>query len=202
MSDPADAATGPTVTTAVVLAAGASRRMGRSKPLLRWGDGTLLSHTVQTCRAAGASDVVVVVRPGEETSFAAASDARIVVNDDAHAGPGSSIRCGVAAAAVGANVLVTLCDTPLVTSSDLRRLIAAPPSAAAFDGTIGPPACWPAESRDDLLATPNGRGGKRLLLAFGDRLTRVPIAGAARDLDTPERYRDAYREMHGDDPPG
>jgi len=79
---------------AIVLAAGASRRMGTPKALLAWGNTTLLDHTLRELRCAGADHVVVVLGP--DTAHVAV-DATVVVNPDPDTGRSASIRLGAAA---------------------------------------------------------------------------------------------------------
>jgi molybdenum cofactor cytidylyltransferase len=96
---------------AIVLAAGASRRMGTPKALLPWGDTTLLQHAVSACRTAGAREVVVVLGPG---MGAVNVDATTVVNPDASTGRSASIRLGAAALSeVPAAILVQSVDQPV-----------------------------------------------------------------------------------------
>lgn len=51
--------------SAIVLAAGASSRMGSPKALLRTGDRTFVRAILETLRSAGVADVVVVIRSGQ-----------------------------------------------------------------------------------------------------------------------------------------
>ena len=118
------------MTPAVVLAAGASSRMGRPKAnlLLENGD-TFLSRIVKTFRRAGIDDVVVVVGfDGESVveMFARTGEvARLVENPDPGNGQLSSLirglnaidRPGVTA------TLVTLVDVPLFTAGTVRAVV-------------------------------------------------------------------------------
>src|SRR5204863_1096037 len=120
-----------TVIPAVVLAAGLSTRMGRSKPLLPLGNGdTFVSRIVRSFLEAGVDDVVVVL--GYEADAVASSliesgvAARLVINESYQAGQLSSVlrglntidRPGVAA------MLLTLVDVPLVSPATIRAVVA------------------------------------------------------------------------------
>ena len=52
--------------TAIILAAGESRRMGQPKLLLPWGNGTILGTVIETIREAGANDILVVTGGARE----------------------------------------------------------------------------------------------------------------------------------------
>ena len=149
--------------TGIVLAAGSSERMGRSKQDLPFGDTTLLGHVVAAAEASRLQDVIVVVAPGMRAPTARA---RAVVNEAPHNGTASSLLTGVAAA--GAHpVMVLLADMPDVTTEliDLvleawkedpkwaavtrytdgpgHPLVLSPYLTAALSGLSGDKALWP-----------------------------------------------------------
>ena len=177
--------------------------MGRPKQLLALDDGrTLLRRAADAARDAGAWPVVVVVGARMEADagrVAAALDgsgAVVAANGRWAEGPGTSVACGVAAVeriAPGvAAVVVALADQPLVSADDLRRLadaaLASPSgaSAAAYDGTAGAPACFDRRHLAALRSLDPSAGAKRLLASIAG-VARVPMPGAAVDLDTPEQ---------------
>src|SRR2546422_11447770 len=88
---------------AIVLAAGLSRRMGKSKLLLAYGGTTVLRHATEHVLDAGIHDVVVVVGP-EHGATARALEGlpvRLAVNPTPEAGQGSSVGDGVRAMGAG-----------------------------------------------------------------------------------------------------
>ena len=88
------------MTAAIVLAAGLSRRMGRFKLTLPWGDRTVIGQVVATLEAAGVDEIVVVTghRADEVAAALADTTAQIVHNPDYAAGEMlSSIQTGVRA---------------------------------------------------------------------------------------------------------
>ena len=122
--------TSPTV-GALVLAAGASSRMGRAKALLDWDGKPLLQHQIDELLAAGCDPVVVVLghesRPIEE-AVDRTDVSQIVINTQHMSGRASSVRVGMAvlndatvSGAVGA-VIIASVDTPC--SASTARLLA------------------------------------------------------------------------------
>lgn len=109
---------------AVVLAAGASTRMGRPKPLLEWRGRPFVWHVLEQARAAGAEPVIVVegavALPREQLGGA------MVVRNEAWAeGPLGSLQAGLRAvieAGVVAPVLVLTVDRPHVRADTLHAL--------------------------------------------------------------------------------
>jgi molybdenum cofactor cytidylyltransferase len=81
---------------AVILAAGASERMGTPKALLPWGGTTLIEHAVRQARAAGVEHVVVVLGPATRHLADAPwlAEASVTFNPDPGTGRSASIRIG------------------------------------------------------------------------------------------------------------
>jgi CTP:molybdopterin cytidylyltransferase MocA len=104
---------------AIILAAGASQRMGIPKALLPWGKSTLLDYAVEQARAARASEVVVVLGPATRH---VRLDTTTVLNPDPETGRSASIRMAAAALeGTPAAIVVQSVDQP-VTADILERL--------------------------------------------------------------------------------
>ena len=113
--------------SAVVLAAGMSRRMGTPKQLLRIGGETILERTLKNVRASTVAEIVLVLGCAAESVEKEISTERvkIVHNQDYQQGMGTSLRAGLAAMDAGASAaLVVLADQPFVRPDTLNRLIA------------------------------------------------------------------------------
>lgn len=112
--------------SAVVLAAGASRRMGTPKQLLRIGGETILERTLNNVRASDAAEIVLVLGHAAEMVEREISteQIRVVRNPDYQQGMGTSLRTGLAAVSADANAaLIVLADQPFVRPETLNRLI-------------------------------------------------------------------------------
>ena len=162
--------------TCIVLAAGASRRLGHPKQLVEFEGEPLI---VRAARIASAvAPTVVVTRP----EFADLVP-HAVINEAPDEGIASSIRAGVNAC--DGDVLLMLCDQPLITSAHLRALVDAhaPIAATAYSGTLGVPALFAAEFRDELLALRGDVGAKKVIEAHRDLVAAVAFERAAVDVD-------------------
>ena len=91
-------------TSAILLAAGVSRRMGTLKALLDWHGRPLIIHQIVTLREAGADEVVVVLghradelqaRVGANSDVYAAGNVRCVINTHYAEGKTTSIKTGL-----------------------------------------------------------------------------------------------------------
>jgi molybdenum cofactor cytidylyltransferase len=181
-----DAARGPH--WCIVLAAGASRRLGRPKQLVQARDGVPL--VVLACRRALATRpaglVVVVGARGSQVSARLREfPATVVSNRKWRDGLASSLRVGVERVpSYAPSVLVLTVDQWAVTTADLRKLLrAGAPACAAYDGAIGVPALLPRCWRPEIRALRGDRGAGRLLSRAGVEHVSMPSAG--RDLDVP-----------------
>ena len=159
----------------IVLAAGFSRRRGASKQLFEIDGETLIHRAARIASEVG--EVIVVTRREFAVPF------RTVINEDAEEGMASSIRAGVAAC--DDDVLITLCDQPDVTAEHLRALVNAnaPIAATAYSGTLGVPAYFAREFRDELLALRGDAGAKRIIEAHREVVKSIEFEDAAIDVD-------------------
>ncbi|RYZ66399.1 MAG: nucleotidyltransferase family protein [Proteobacteria bacterium] len=179
----------------VVLAAGASRRFGSPKQLVRV-DGRPMLHTVVSNAASlGGHAVSVVLGSGasELAPLLRHTPATVVVNRNWEEGMGSSLRAAMTRLpGAPAAVLVMLADQIAVTVEDLRRLVAAwrrNPEAiatATYGGTMGVPAVFPRRCFAALGGLRGDQGARLLIQREWDTLVRVPMPNAAIDIDVPE----------------
>lgn len=186
---------------AVVLAAGQSRRMGRSNKLVATLDGEpLVRRAVRAAREGGASAVVVVTGHEAERVRAALEGLDVAfVHNPAYAdGLSTSVRAGIAAVDA-AGALVMLGDMPGVGASHVRALIGAfAPGegggivVATSSGKRGNPVLFARAYFEQFDALTGDMGAKPILGANPEDVVEVEIGEAAAfDLDTPEMLRAA-----------
>lgn len=176
-------------TAAVVLAAGASTRLGEPKQLLKIGGTTLLERAVDVAFLAGCEPVVVVLGAGAALIAEQCNLRRawVVVNAGWAAGMASSVRAGVELvqgfAEVSGLVLMT-CDMPGVSAGHIAALIGdgAAMRGSRYAGRRGVPAYLPRASFASLLRL-DGDAGARELLREADS---IELADGEMDVDTPE----------------
>jgi CTP:molybdopterin cytidylyltransferase MocA len=184
---------------AVVLAAGASTRLGEPKQLVVLGGETLLERAVRVAREAGCSPVVVVVGAEHvqvlENSLL--GDVVTVINDKWREGMASSIRLGVRSLAFAAKdaegVLLMACDQPAVTVKHLSHLsLRAEVKASRYAGKNGVPAFFPKKYFGKLMEL-KGDAGARDLLA---EARYEELENGELDVDTVEDLK-RVRELFG-----
>ena len=177
---------------AVLLAAGASRRLGYPKQLLEWEGEALVTRQARLLLAMQPACVVVVTGFAREEveRTLAGLDVQLVHNARWEDGMGASLACGVGAMPERVRgALLMLCDLWKVTGPDLDLLASTwqsdPQKAAtaAWDGQSGPPVIFPRALFQKLGRLRGEQGARTVLRGFAGGLLKVDLPNAAFDLD-------------------
>jgi molybdenum cofactor cytidylyltransferase len=184
---------------AIILAAGASRRLGRAKQLISYNGETLLARTIRVARQAGAQPLMVVLGAEYEAISAAVdlSAAQVVRNADWEQGIASSIHAGLRAmeelAQNGEGAMILTCDQPRLTAEHLRLLMGMFRArdgkcmvASAYAADLGVPAVFPREIFAELYALSGDKGARVLFKAAARTVVQVDFPGGELDVDTPQ----------------
>ena len=188
----------------VLLAAGASRRMGGTDKLLRMIDGEPLIRRAARVALASRVDATIVVVPQgavDRQDALAGLDVRIVTAKTGPPGMATSIRAGVKAVSPQcAVVVIALADMPAVTVEHIDLLIAAFDAdngteicrAVSSDGRPGHPVLFSRRLFQKLISLEGDKGAKEVLSEVPDLVASVPTPGdgAVVDLDTPQDWAD------------
>ncbi len=198
--------------SAIVLAAGSSRRLGRSKLLLDLGGEPVVRRAVAAAEQAEPGEILVVVSPEGLPEIRAALGAlgvRWVVNEGHAEGMGTSIAKAAAEVDPACRALLLLQgDQPLVTAAMLRALVAAWAeggrafAASSYQGLVTTPVLFDRALFGDLRALGGDRGARSVLerhRAEGTVVDFSPELGS--DVDTEEDYRRVV-ELWGRRPQG
>jgi molybdenum cofactor cytidylyltransferase len=179
----------------LVLAAGASRRMGRSKALLPLGDGTLLDRAIVQGRQLGKQVTVITGGGYPLVRYRCRQQAwRWHYARDWSQGMSASLKAGIASlGATARGVFVVLLDQPLIESGDLAHLAMAArrwpdiPIAAEIHGRPVAPAYIPRNLWRDIELLEGDRGASSILARHG--AITLPIGGVLSDVDTIDDWR-------------
>ena len=195
---------------AVILAAGASSRMGTSKALLDAGAGeSFLDRLAGVFLDAGCAVYVVLGDDAEPVARASrrGSEITFVLNPDPSRGQLSSLQCGLRAAAAGVDaIFFTPVDAPGIlreTILVLKDFLAGMDFAIPFyEGKRGHPVLMRAACAAEFLTPPAGASARDILHArrASTRFVEVADPGILEDIDDPagyERWRSG--KLQGED---
>ncbi len=184
----------------VILAAGASTRMGRPKQLLEYRGRTLIRHAVDTAVNSLCQPIVVVLGADADRikPEIPPSHVTLVENPDWSDGMSTSLRVGVETIlAINPNIdalVLMLCDQPFVSTWLINQLVAThhrtkqPIVASQYAEVVGVPALF-ARTLFPILTTLQGdRGARQIIQQSLPRLGRVTFPAGAFDIDTPTDY--------------
>lgn len=187
------------LTGIILLAAGASVRMGKAKQLLEFQSQTLLRRTAKTARQVS-DEVIVMLGARSEILRKKIEDlpVRIAENKDWEKGMGSSVKIGLEKLLeTNKNlqaVIIMVCDQPFVSIELLEKIINkyeetnAPIVASEYENTLGVPALFSAKIFQELLRLDSSHGAKHLIKKHLSETVAVTFPEGAFDIDTPENY--------------
>jgi molybdenum cofactor cytidylyltransferase len=179
----------------VILAAGASRRMGTPKALLPWAGSTMVEYAIEQARLATVTDVVVVLGPATQHLRL---DAVTVVNPEPETGRSTSIRLGAAALEDEVeSVVVQSVDQP-VPNTVLECLLAAGGEVAipTYQGRRGHPVCFAGALLRELREVSELDEGLRAVVRR-HTVTEVPVdtESVVWNLNDPGAYAAAVAKQ-------
>ncbi len=185
-----------TFVTGLVLAAGASTRLGQPKQLLAVGDGTLLDASVATARACGFDQLIVALGGAAEQVEEAVDLAGVdVVHNTAYAqGCSSSIAAALSVVSAEADGIVLLLgDQPLVDPATVTGLVAAAAGAriavTRYRDGLGHPFWLGRELFGDLADLHGDKAVWKLVDAAGESLVTHEVdLMIPHDVDTWQDY--------------
>lgn len=182
----------------VILAAGASTRMGRPKLHLPFALSTILGTTVDTALRAGCR-VIVVGRPGDGSLAALSSDRVLVAwNPCPDEGMISTLWAGLEYV-LAERFFFVPGDMPLVSPATWKLLLATRsdgPVIPTFRGRRGHPVLMPSSLIPAILALEAGLTLKVLIAASGPVLVETCDEGVVTDIDDPVGYEAALAGLH------
>jgi molybdenum cofactor cytidylyltransferase len=181
---------------AILLAAGASRRMGSPKQLLKFNGKTLLESCLEKLLAQNIQELIVVLGANAEQMKPLCLHERVlvVVNPSWEEGMGSSIRVGITTAMQlqPSHALLALVDQPFVEAADYAAMFAQAEIypghiiAASFSGHLGSPAIFPAAYFGLLSKLEGDIGARGILRNPQNKVIGMEMKNAGQDWDTIE----------------
>lgn len=185
--------------SAVLLAAGESRRMGDFKQLMDFGGKTFVACSVDNLTASRAGEVIVVTGHRAQDIRLALKDRPVIFahNPDYRSGMSSSVRRGVEAVSTKSRAcLIALSDQPQIGTDIVNRVIGAYEKShpliviPTHESRNGHPVLLDLSLKEEILAMDSAQGLRRVVHAHAKETLRVEVSTDAvlMDFDLPEDY--------------
>ena len=203
------AETGRTRVSAIILAAGMSKRMGEVKQLLSLGEATLLGRVLEAVQSSQVDECVVILGFAAEAikEKVALNNAKVVVNEAYSEGMSTSLRAGLANVNPQAEAaLVVLADQPFVKAATIDRLIEeykkSRPQVAipVHKGFRGNPVLLDRSVFAEAMGLQGDIGCRAIFGSRVKNILKVPVddAGILIDADSPEEFERLCRACADD----
>ena len=192
--------------SAILLAAGESKRMGGAKLLLPIGSSTILEQTVDNLLNSRVDDVIVVLghRAEEIKKFIADRPVKVAINSDYRGGMSASILAGLNMVNENARgIMVALADQPLTDSQTINLLLDTFTTRdkgiiiPVYQGERGHPVIFASRYKGELLGLKGDAGGREIIDRHPDDILEVDVncRGVCVDIDTMECYHSELSKL-------
>jgi molybdenum cofactor cytidylyltransferase len=185
--------------SAILLAAGQSKRMGQVKQLMPLGQSTIVERTIDNLLNSAISETIVVLGYRQEDVRKTIADkpVKIAINSDYQQGMSASIIAGLKQVDKRARaVLIALGDQPFVDSQTINSLVEAFIAnkrgiiTPVYQGRRGNPVIFAIRHKRELLNLKGDVGGREIIKRHPDDVLEVAVncEGVLLDIDTMENY--------------
>lgn len=185
--------------SAIILAAGESKRMSRPKQLMPWGRSTILEQTTDNFLKSEANEVIVVLgHRAEEMADLLANRPVIIVKNPAYReGMSTSIAAGLSSISEKTKgVMFALADQPSVDYQTINHLMRASNAChkgiavPVYHGKRGHPVIFSIRYKDELLKLTGDIGGREIIKRHSSDVLELAVdcEGICTDLDTVDNY--------------
>lgn len=182
--------------TAIILASGYSRRMGRNKLLLQYKGKMLIEHTIEVIKQGCFLEVAIVAREEEVIKIGKRNGLKVIKNKNAVKGISESVKLGVTHTTETDGYMFFTADQPFLDKDTINGLIYEFKEASGYiivprcDGRRGNPVIFPYTFKEDFLKLEGDVGGKIIINKNLDKVKFVEIHDSTKlfDIDTNGNY--------------
>jgi molybdenum cofactor cytidylyltransferase len=186
--------------SAIILAAGESKRMGEPKQLMPFGQSTILEKAIDNLLSSAVNEIIVVLgyKAEEVLKTIATKPVKIAINPDYKQGMSTSIIAGLSLIARQAQaVMLALGDQPLVDSQTINQLIEEFYNhdkgivVPTYHGKRGHPVIFAIKYKQKLLGLTGDIGGREVIKDHPDDILEVAVDSESviSDIDTRADYQ-------------
>jgi molybdenum cofactor cytidylyltransferase len=194
----------------ILLAAGASKRLGKLKQLLHFSGETLLQRAVKTALASECRPLIIVLGANAEKLAREIEefDVELVENTEWENGMGTSIQIGIKHFSENypnaAAVVLMVCDQPFVSVDLIEQLVRsfrrtnAPVTASSYGNTVGVPALFSRKLFPELMQLKADNGAKKIIYEHRENVIKIPFEEGLIDVDTEQDYLNLMKSVKSD----
>ena len=188
----------------IILAAGASTRMGSPKQLLSYQGESLVNKTIKQAIASVCHPVMLVLGANSESILSQLEQIQlpnliIVENPDWQLGMSASICWGMTALVDNyptiEAVVITVCDQPFLNAEIINNLVESYHStnqqiiACEYADTLGVPVLFSRKYFSELANLTQDMGARKLIKIYKNDVFSIRFPLGAIDIDTPQNYQ-------------
>jgi molybdenum cofactor cytidylyltransferase len=182
--------------SAIILAAGYSRRMGKNKLLLKYRGESLIENTIETIEKCGFSEIILIGRDEKILEIGNRHGLVVIKNENAVRGISESIKLGVRNATKTDGYMFFTADQPFLDADTIKSLIREFIEDSAYivvprcNGRRGNPVIFPDSFKEDFLKLQGDIGGKTIINKnlYTVKFIEISDSWALFDVDTNENY--------------
>jgi len=183
----------------IILAAGASQRLGQPKQLVQYQGQSLILRAIQSAESLVPHEIIVITGAEAKAVQAEArkTGAQCINNPDWREGMGTTIAKGAQSVdGTSQGLMILLCDQWRMLPEDLQLLVktwrtdSSQIICSATQDRCGPPVIFPASCLKELSVLTGDHGAHSVLDMHRELVNRVTLQNAAFDLDTPSQLQD------------
>ena len=180
----------------IILAAGASTRLGQPKQLLIYQNHSLIFNTVKVAVNSGCAPIVLVLGAYADLIFPEVRNfpVKIVKNCDWQEGMNTSIKVGLNSLKAAKNKLIAtvlmVCDQPFISTQIIKKIIDVyylknkEIVACKYADTFGVPALFSSKFFPEMLNLKTSKGAKQIIKNYSHLVAAVDFPKGEIDIDT------------------
>ncbi len=192
----------------IILAAGASLRLGQPKQLLDYNGKPMLAYAVEQALESNCGLVSIVLGASSQQIKPCLSSfpVEVIINNHWKRGIGSSIAKGIqqveSKRPMTKAILLMLCDQPYINSNLLKKIFTAfeysekSIVASEYDNSFGIPAIFDQKLFSVLRKLNEDEGAKKIISKNRENALFIPFPGGGIDIDTMEDYEKLKNNFH------
>ncbi len=155
--------------TAIVMASGHSKRMGKNKLLMNYKNKPIIQHTLETINKCNLEEKILITQYKEVEKLGKELKYKVIINKDSHKGQSESIKLGLINSKESDGYMFFVGDQPLLSEETINKLIATFEEDKTYiiiprcSGVNGSPVIYPSIYKEELLKLEGDKGGKQII---------------------------------------